>query len=121
MGFTERDLGQLLWCVCAVLRARRDGILPGGEQRWLRDLVRRIELDLAVSRSRQQSDGDEEHSDCDEWIGSQRVAAMLGRDLRWVQRHAADMGGQKVARQLVFRESAVRDYVEGLNDGRSSA
>ena len=101
MRFSERDLGQLLWCISAV------------QQRWLRDLLRRIELDLAVSRSRQEPDGDEQDLRHDEWIGSRQVAAILRWDIRRVQRQAADLEARKVAGKLVFRNSTVRKYAEG--------
>lgn len=116
--FSENELRNLLWCCGAVLRGRRAGILPGGEQRWLRELARRVELELAASSSRQDSDRGEQYSDYDRWIGSQQTAAILGRDLRWVQRHAAELGGRKVAGALVFRESTIRHYAEDeMSDG----
>jgi hypothetical protein len=45
------------------------------------------------------------------WIGATATASMLGRGLRYVQRHADEIGGQLVGGRLLFREADVVDYI----------
>lgn len=112
--FSDPEIRQLLYCCAEELRARTHG-KPPGPAPWLRNLVRRLELEVAASSTRQASERDESCSEHDEvWIGSLHTAQMLGWDIRKVQRRAADFGGQKVGARWVFRESAVREYLEGL-------
>lgn len=37
-------------------------------------------------------------------LGVGEVAALLGTNRRWVQRHAADLGGQRIANRWLFNE-----------------
>jgi len=46
-----------------------------------------------------------------EFLGSRVVCEALGRDIRWVQRHAVELlGGRLVGGRYVFDAAAVRDY-----------
>jgi hypothetical protein len=114
MALTLRLLRLALWCADQELRARRDG-KPPGVQAWNSELVRA--LAHAVSSPRQETGNQLPDSNHDEtaWIGSRLAAQMLGCDIRTVQRRAGDLDGRKVAGKLVFRESFVREYAEGLN------
>lgn len=47
-------------------------------------------------------------------ISTSQAAVILGRGPRWVQRHAADLDGEKVADRLMFDEKLVRDYANAL-------
>jgi hypothetical protein len=118
--YTEAELSQLLYCCSEELRARRAG-KPPGEQRWLRDLVRRLELEVAVASSRQESQGQRQDCTYDVWIGSRAAAQMLGCSLRTIQRRANDFDAQQVGGKLVFSQNAVTEYLEGMTtDGRSA-
>lgn len=120
MTFTGAELGQILYCCAEELRARQRG-KPPGPQPWLRNLVRRLELEVAVSPTRQEKNRDTTDLGHDSWIGSQLAAKLLGWDIRQVQRRAADFDGRKVGARWVFREAAVREYAEGLTNGRLTA
>lgn len=50
----------------------------------------------------------------DKRIGSRQAAALLGWNVRRVQRLRADLGGELVGDRLVFDERAVREYAEAL-------
>ncbi|MGH3968897.1 MAG: hypothetical protein ACRDTV_12485 [Mycobacterium sp.] len=117
MTFSAAELRQMLYCCAEELRARTQG-KPPGPQPWLRNLVRRLEGEVAVASSRQESDGQQPHSEHEVWIGSRQAARMLGCGLRTIQRRANDLDSQLVAGKLVFRESVVREYAEGLTDER---
>lgn len=119
--FTDTELRQLLYCAAEELRARVRGKRPG-PQPWLRDLVRRLELEVAVSSSRHDERCDLQLCEHEiEWIGTTQAASVLGWHERHVQRRATDLDGQKVAGKWIFRATVVRNYAEALNDGRHSA
>jgi hypothetical protein len=117
VNLSDDEKRQALFCCAEELRARAAG-KPPGVQPWLARLVRRLELEVAVSSSRHDDRDGSSRSKGDEWIGTAEAARILGWHPRRVQRHAADLDGRKFPTQLVFRESAVRDYAEGLTDGR---
>ena len=120
MNFSDGELRYLLYCCSAELRARRAG-KPPGVQRPLVDLVRRLELELAVSDVRQEQDGGVSGSEY-EAIGSQEAADILGWTTRQVQRRAADLDGRKTnPRCWVFPKRSVLDYREAMSDGRNIA
>jgi hypothetical protein len=54
-------------------------------------------------------------------IGSRLAADILGWGVRRVQRHAADLGAERVGDRLVFDEQAVRDYAQALQDKENAA
>jgi hypothetical protein len=118
--FTETELRQLLFCCAEELRARALGKAPGPQQ-WLRNLVRRLELEVAVSSSRQGCGDDDAASEHDDWIGTAEAARILRWHPRRVQRLASDLDGRKVSGKLVFSERVVRQYAEGLTDDRATA
>ncbi|MDT5348324.1 MAG: hypothetical protein QOH91_1611 [Mycobacterium sp.] len=116
MNLTEDEKRQTLYCCGEVARMRASLRKPVGL--WLVKLIRRLELEVAVSSSRHEwgcVDSESEHED---WIGTAEAARLLGWHQRQVQRRAADLNGRKVSGKLVFREGAVRDYAEGLTNGR---
>ena len=53
--------------------------------------------------------------DSEVWIGATATAAKIGRGLRYVQRHATDIGGQLIGGRYLFRETDVIDYMERLD------
>jgi hypothetical protein len=123
MRLTPRLLRLALWCARQELDARRAG-KPPGVQPWNAELVRALELELAVSRSRQSAEADDACSDHDEWISTREAARLLRWDMRRVQRHASDLDGRRCRcglGGLIFRAPAVREYAEELTDGRDIA
>jgi hypothetical protein len=50
------------------------------------------------------------------WIGAAATASALGKSgtagLRWVQRHAEQLGGQLIGGRYVFRESQIIDFID---------
>jgi hypothetical protein len=85
---------------------------------WLVKLIRRLELEVAVSSSRHEWDCVDSESEHDDWIGTADAARLLGWHPRQVQRRHADLNGRKVSGKLVFRESVVREYAEALTNER---
>ena len=119
MSLTPRLWRLCLWCAQEELNARRNGKTPG-VQAWNAELVRALEMEVAVSSTRQQDcDGQPNcHCEHDDWIGSVAAAQILGWNIRDVQRKSADLDGRKFAGKWRFRESAVLQYAEGLTNGR---
>ena len=119
MILDDDEVRQSLYCCSEVLRARRRGAGPVSQ--WLVRLVRRYELEVATSRSRQ--------PECDgvqplkhEWIGTREAATVLGWTRRQVQRRAADLEGWKTSAGWIFPADVVLEYAqEGLSDARNSA
>lgn len=118
--FTDDQLRQMLYCCAEELRARVAGKRPG-PQPWLRNLVRRLELEVVVSSSRQSDELDDARSVDDVWIGTSGAARILRWHPRKVQRCKTDLDGQMVSGKLVFSERTVRDYAEALSDARIPA
>jgi hypothetical protein len=110
---TERQWRQLLYCTAEELRARRAGKSPG-VQKWNAELIRAVELELALSAPGQEP-GTNESALSHDWIGSDQAASILGWHVRTVRRRRAYLDGRKVAGALVFRESVVRQYAEGTD------
>jgi hypothetical protein len=117
VNLTDDEKRHTLYCCGQELRARAAGKRPG-VQPWLVRLVRRWELEVAVSSTRHEWDCPDSESDHDDRIGTAEAASILQWNVRRVQRRVADLDGRKLGRQLVFRESVVRDYAEGLTDDR---
>lgn len=116
----ERHLQLLLYCCGQELAARRAGKKPGVQQ-WNSEVIRALELELAVTRTRQ-SERERDSLSNHEHIDSRTAARILGWSLRRVQRHAADLDGHKIASGAwLFPASVVYDYSAGLNDGRATA
>jgi hypothetical protein len=119
MNLSDDEVRQSFYCASEVLRARRRGagpVLP-----WLVKLVRRYELELATSRSRQDHAGGMQPLDHEKWIGTREAAAILGWTSRQVQRRAADLEGRKSSAGWIFLASNVIEYSEGLTHARDSA
>lgn len=121
--FTDSERGHLLFCVAEVRRARATGKIPGNPQAaWLLRLLRRLELDVALSHTRHDDTADEPCSEHEALVGTREAATLLGWTTRKVQRHQTDLDGRKLASgQLVFPANTVREYAEGLNDARTVA
>lgn len=121
MSLDERTLRLALWCANQELAARRAGKSPG-LQPWNAELVRALELELAVSASGQCQGAELKYSlHEDDWIGSAEAARILRWHERTLRRRASDLDGRKVAGKLVFQASIVRSYAEAVNDGRDIA
>lgn len=121
MSLTPRLLRLALWCAKQELEARGNGKTPGVQQ-WNAELVRALELELAVSASGQSKGGELSGLDHDEeWIGTAEAARILRWYERKVRRRAPDLDGRKVSGQLVFRASTVRAYAEAVTNGRTVA
>jgi hypothetical protein len=51
------------------------------------------------------------------FIGSVLAATLLRKNIRWIQRHADELGAQWISGRLVFDEARVLNYLErSLND-----
>ncbi|WP_156671314.1 MULTISPECIES: hypothetical protein [unclassified Mycobacterium] len=114
----ERMLRLALWCAEQELTARRKGDRPGGVLPWNAELVRALELELALSASGQDEGAELKCSlHDDEWIGTVEAAQILRWHERTLRRRASDLDGRKVAGKLVFQASTVRSYAEAMTDG----
>jgi hypothetical protein len=120
MSLSERHLGQALFCAAEVHRARRDGKQPGVKP-WNAELIRALELELAVSRSRRDEIGDLSPTEHEEWIGTRDAATRLGWTARQVQRRAADLAGYRTSAGWIFPAAAVEECAEAMTDGRTVA
>ncbi len=88
--------------------------------RALYERLDRIAHTGEVSPTRQETGCDSSGSEHVELVGARYAAAMLGwhgeAGLRRVQRHAADLDGQRIGNRWVFRAETVkqyRDHIEG--------
>jgi hypothetical protein len=117
VNLSDGELRWLLYCTAEELRARARGKPPGPQPRLV-NLVRRLELEVAVSSTRQEADYETPESEHEVWIGSHLAAQELRWDIRQVQRLASDLEGRKVAGRWIFPESVVQQYAEGLTDDR---
>src|ERR1700694_4900350 len=92
-NWNDAELRQLLYCVGYVLRDRRNG-KPPGPQPWLAKLIRRLELEVAVSSSRHETDCDQtdldDEDDWVDWIDAKQAVGILRWNIRKVQRRAED-------------------------------
>ena len=117
----ERSLRLALWCANQELDARRSGKHPG-VQPWNAELIRAIELELAVSASGQAEHDNMSLSDHDDELLSTAEAARL---LRWhertLRRRASDLGGRKTSAGWIFQASVIHDRVERLSNARDIA
>lgn len=112
MTLSERTLWQSLTCALEYRQARQRSNSPGRLD-WIDQTITELSTALAaVSRSRQSSKGDQQDSDDDD-LSARQVAAMTGWTLRRVQRRASELGARKVDGRLLFRESAIREHIEG--------
>lgn len=118
MTLPPRQLRQLLYLSSEELRKRRAG-KPPGVRPWNAELVRAVELELAVSLSGQENDACTSELAYENWISSEDAASILDWHVRTVRRRRKDIGGRKVAGALVFCERVVREYA-GLTDGRAA-
>jgi len=101
-----------IFCADEERKARQAGKFPG-YVRWIDELVDELCRELA-SRSRQPVDAQLPDLDQEQWISARQVAAMMpGRSVRWVQRHAGELGGRLVDGRLVFNASIIREHLEG--------
>ncbi|MDX1878217.1 hypothetical protein SBE55_10345 [Mycolicibacterium sp. 141076] len=117
----ERHLELVLYCCGQELAARRAGKKPGVQQ-WNSEVIRAVELELAVTRTRQSERARDSCSKYEHWIDSTVAAGILGWSLRRVQRHAADLDGHKIASGAwLFPATVVYEYAAGLKDGRATA
>lgn len=81
-------------------------------------LYRRIDQACEVS-SRRQLEVVRREELGESRVGSRQAAALLGWNVRRVQRHVADLGGEMVGDRLIFDERAVRQYAEALQQKES--
>jgi hypothetical protein len=90
MTLTPRQWRQTLYCVAEELRERRGGKTPGVRP-WNAELVRAVELELAVSLSGQENSADTSELEHENWIGSEQAASILGWHVRKVGRRRNTM------------------------------
>jgi len=110
---SEQELWWAMFCAVEERQARDRG-KPPGLARWNDQLIEALRRELAASRSRQSSSTDQQHSKHDdEWISARQVGAMMCWNVRRVQRHAPALGRRKIDGRLVFRESIIREHIEG--------
>lgn len=76
-------------------------------------LVKRLDAHVRLSSTRPETGcGTVELTSSNVWLGANAVASLLGENIRWVQRHAHDIGGQLNGGRWFFRESDVIDFHE---------
>lgn len=120
MRLSEQEVQVFYYCVADVIRGRRRRYQPIPD--WMHRTYAKLDNHIRImSRARHESDGAGEQLDADSWIGSRETAAILGWDIRRVQRSASDLDGRKIGNRLMFRESTVLEYAEGLRDGWSAS
>ncbi|CQD07435.1 hypothetical protein BN000_01485 [Mycobacterium europaeum] len=112
MTLTEDQLRKCLFCAVEERQARERG-KPPGLARWNDDLIRALDAELALSRTRQCENAIQPHSKHEDWISAREVSEMTGWGLRRVQRHAAKLGARKIGGRLMFSESIIREHIEG--------
>jgi hypothetical protein len=119
MRLSEHEVQVFYYCVADVIRGRQRRYQPIPE--WMRHAYAKLDYHIRMtSRQRHGSDDAEGQLEADSWIGSRQTAAILGWDIRRVQRCASDLDGRKISNRLMFRESKVLEYAEGLRDGWST-
>jgi hypothetical protein len=113
MRLSEHEVRVFYYCVADVIRGRMRGGQPIPD--WIHRAYDKLDYHIrAVSRPRHECDSGGEQLEADSWIGSRQTAAILGWDIRRVQRCASDLDGRKIGNRLMFRESTVLEYAEGL-------
>lgn len=111
---SERTLWRALTCALEYRQTRkRSGQL--GRTDWIDQTIRELEQEIPeVSRERQTGTGDRPASKHeDRTLTSAQVANMIGWHIKKVQRRYEELGGEKAGRVLVFRESIIREHIEG--------
>ncbi|BAD55088.1 helix-turn-helix domain-containing protein [Nocardia farcinica] len=95
------------YCASELVRRFNDSGRPVPD--WLRRLDSRLDLEIQtlMSDDGQQSSTDEPDS---ELVGTAEAAKILGLSARQVRRLAADLDGQRMGRELIFRRAAVTEY-----------
>lgn len=81
-------------------------------------LLRRLNTPLTASRSRQPSGGQNVESSLarnEIRVGTRWVADRLGWSTRRVQRHAAELGGERVGTGYVFAQNAIEEYAQEVS------
>jgi hypothetical protein len=84
-------------------------------------VIRRLELEVATSRLRQDDVGAVQLSEHEDPLVTRDAAAVLGWTTRKVQRHSADLEGRKTSAGWIFPAAAVHAYAEALTDARDTA
>ncbi|MGW0158465.1 hypothetical protein ACWDUN_03985 [Mycobacterium sp. NPDC003323] len=83
-------------------------------------LYQRLDAQIRLSCARHESScATVDRPPSETWIGAAATASMLQRGLRYVQRHAEEIGGQLVGGRYLFRESDVIDYLERQHSDRT--
>ena len=99
-------------CVALVMRGFRTAPPPWAVQ----TLYERLDAEVrAMSRPGRRNSCSGEQSEPEKLIGSRQAADITGYTQRHVNRIAPSLGGVRVDKRWVFRESDVRDYAEGRN------
>lgn len=106
MRLDEREVHQLLYCASAVARERRERGAPPGA--WLVRMIRRLELEAAVSGSGHELELRVPHSES--WITAEQAAALLGMSARQAKRIANDLDGQIIGGRWLFPRCAVIEF-----------
>jgi hypothetical protein len=116
MTLTEEQLRRCLFCVIEEHTARHRDKWPG-PARWTGELIKAITDEITgLSRPRQSEDSElSSLENEDRWLSCQEVSAMTGWHVRRLQRRYQRLGGQKIGRQIIFRESAIREHLEGTD------
>jgi hypothetical protein len=83
------------------------------------DVMQRLDAHVRLSSTRHETgSAPDEPPSSGVWIGSTATAQMLGRDIRWVQRHAQQLGGRRNGGRWFFPESTVIDYAQSATHQR---
>jgi hypothetical protein len=106
---TEVDLRRCLFAVIELRAAMQRGQFVGVS--WADEMIAKLMTEL--SSERHSGSGDLSRLTHDDRIGSAAVAVMTGWHIRKVQRDHKKLGGEKIGNSIVFRESVIREHLEG--------
>jgi hypothetical protein len=111
MKLDDDEVQAAYYGVAACLRQRQIGGRPVPPE--VRQLYERLDQNLRLSRKRHETGGvATDAGPSQTWIDAADTAALLGRGLRWVQRHAAELGGERFGGRWHFKQSDVIDSAE---------
>ncbi len=119
MRLNAHEARIVLWLVSERLRSDRHCPLS------VAALARRLDSEIRYGLSPTRHDDSEtdsnttrlSHGGSQEFMGTGLAAATLGRNERWVQRHAAELGGTQIGGtrgRYIFNAAAVRAYADQL-------
>jgi hypothetical protein len=112
---TEEDLRRLLFCVIEQHERQRRNEVPMRAP-WTREMIEKICGAIGdTSRPRQSRTRGRSHSThADKLLSARQVSDRIGWNVRRVQRHAAELGGELVDGRLLFKAAAIDEHLGGV-------